>query len=94
MIDSENWGNDGYPAASPIASDPQPVTGERLPNGNLCCHGCGGEIPDNSGQGLKPSCPNCWAAVDVIASPPAPNINDPKERSRSDDWRRFVPASF
>ncbi len=93
MIDSEDWGDNGCTPASSVYIDPQPNSGERLPNGNLRCHGCGSEIPDNSGQGLKPSCPNCWAAVDLIVPPPAPNRDDSGDRIPSHDWRRFFPAS-
>jgi len=61
-----DWGDTlDAPSKLPVAGDPAPVEGERLPNGNLRCGGCHLEIPDNSSPALKPSCPNCWAAVDV-----------------------------
>lgn len=48
-----------------LEDKPVSVAGERLPDGNLKCGGCGGAVPDNSGAGLKPSCSFCWTAIDL-----------------------------
>lgn len=77
MTFTDEWGKrlDCQPLPNEaIYRDPQPVTGIKLANGNIRCGGCGGEIPDNSGPGLLPSCPHCWTAVAV--APPGPAQTD------------------
>lgn len=50
-----------------ILLPPRPVTGDRLPDGGILCHGCHRQVPDNSEphRGLSAACPHCWAPLAV-----------------------------
>ncbi len=66
MTTHDDWGDLGMIVPdNPCYRDPEPVKGTRIDSKTIYCKGCYKLIPDNGGQGLKPSCPNCWAAVEL-----------------------------
>ena len=59
-----DWG-DTLPS-DVIHAAPQAVPGTRVDDKTLHCQGCLRTVPDNSAPGLKPSCPHCWAPIEVV----------------------------